>query len=188
VARLRERERAGVPLSAALALALLAACAPGDPFGPVPRATANAAAAQDFTATDLTGRTLHLGDYLGEQVVLLDFWATYCEPCLAEMPHLEALYEAERGRGFVVLGVAMDGPETEAEVPSYVARNGLSFPVVIDADSHVAGAYNPKKSAPLSVLIDRAGRVVRVREGYNPGDEALVAADVRATLDGKPLE
>jgi peroxiredoxin len=169
-------------------LAMVAACAPGEAFGPLVRAASGGGAAPDFAATDLRGRTMRLGDYLGQDVVLLDFWATYCEPCLAEMPHLEALYEAERARGLVVIGVAMDGPETEAEVPSFVARNGLAFPVVVDGDSHVASLYNPKKSAPLSVLIDRAGRVVRVREGYNPGDEALLAADVRAVIEGRSVE
>jgi peroxiredoxin len=138
--------------------------------------------AADFAARDVHGRTVRLSDYLGAQVVLLDFWATYCEPCLAEMPHLEALYEEARDRGFVVLAVAMDGPETVAEVPSFARRNGLTFPVVLDEDSHVASLYDPKKSAPFSVLIDRSGAVVRVREGYNPGDERLVADDVRAAL------
>jgi peroxiredoxin len=185
------RGLAAVALAALLAAISVCACAPGEAFGPVvrgPGAGRAGGAAPDFAAVDLKGRTMRLADYLGERVVLLDFWATYCEPCLAEMPHLEALYEAERGRGLVVIGVAMDGPETEAEVPSFVARNGLAFPVVVDDDSHVASLYNPKKSAPLSVLIDRGGRVVRVREGYNPGDERLVAADVQAVIEGRSLE
>ncbi len=134
--------------------------------------------ATDFTVRDTKGRTLRLSDYLGRKAILLDFWATYCEPCLAEMPHLEKMYEENKDRGFVVIALAMDGPETVAEVPSFVARNGLTFPVALDADSHVASIYNPKSSAPLSVLIDKQGNVVRVREGYNPGDEALVEADV----------
>jgi peroxiredoxin len=160
----------------ACACAFAGACASE---GAAPNA-ATGARAPDFAARDVQGRTVRLADYLGKRVVLLDFFATYCEPCLAEMPHLESIYESERANGLVVLGVAMDGPETEAEVPSFVRRNGIAFPVVLDDDSHVAGLYNPKKSAPLAVLIDRHGDVVRVREGYNPGDERLVADDVRA--------
>src|SRR5262249_7145449 len=162
VARLRERERTRVhtmsaPLRLVLAIALLSCTAPASPTN---------ARATDFAARDLRGRTVRLSDYLErKQVVLLDFWSTYCEPCLAEMPHLEALYRAERERGFVILAVAMDGPETVADVRSFVQRNGLSFPVVLDEDSHVASVYNPKKSAPFSVLIDRRGEVVRAREG-----------------------
>ena len=173
--------------------ALLAACAVGPARGGPPDGSGAAVLpkgtrATDFAVRDTKGRTVRLSDYLGKEVVLLDFWATYCEPCLGEMPHLEAMYEENKAKGFVIIALAMDGPETVAEVPSFVARNGLTFPVALDEDSHVASVYNPKSSAPLSVLIDRRGNVVRVREGYNPGDEALVAADVANAVQGKPLD
>jgi peroxiredoxin len=143
----------------------------------------NQTVASDFSARDVDGKTLRLSDYLGKQAVLLDFWSTYCEPCLAEMPHLRKIYDEERAKGFVVIAVAMDGPETVADVPMFAKRNGMIFPVVLDEDSHVAQIYNPKKTAPLSVLIDKTGKVFRVREGYNPGDEKLVEADVRKVLE-----
>lgn len=142
--------------------------------------------ATDFAARDIEGKTVRLSDYLGKQAILVDFWSTFCEPCLAEMPHLRKLYESQKGKGFVILAVSMDGPETVAEVPSFAKRNGMSFPVLLDEDSHIVSIYNPKRSAPLSVLIDKQGRVVRVREGYNPGDEALIAADVASVLDAPP--
>jgi peroxiredoxin len=139
--------------------------------------------ATDFASRDVDGKTIRLSDYLGKDVILIDFWATWCEPCLAEMPHLRRMYEANKSRGFVVLAVTMDGPETIAEVPNFAKRNGMTFPVVMDEDSHVASQLNPKKSAPFSVLIDRQGNVMREREGYNPGDEVLIAADVAKLLD-----
>lgn len=138
--------------------------------------------APDFTGRDLDGRTFRLSDHLGREVVLLDFWATFCEPCKAEFPHLRAMYGAQKSKGLLVVAIAMDGPETTADVPAFVRRFGIEFPVVADEDSRIASLYNPKKSMPLSVLIDRTGRIVRVREGYNPGDERLVAADVEAAL------
>jgi hypothetical protein len=82
----------------------------------------------------------------------------------------------------------MDGPETVADVPAFVRRYELDFPVVTDADSSIASLYDPKKSMPLSVLIGRSGRIAVVREGYNPGEEALVAADVAKELTpGQPV-
>jgi peroxiredoxin len=143
---------------------------------------AKVAIAPDFTARDIDGKTFRLSDHLAKEVVLLDFWSTYCEPCRAEFPHLRALYDRNKARGLLVVGVAMDGPETVSNVPSFVKRFELDFPVVFDDDSRIASVYNPKKSMPLSVLIDRAGRIAVIREGYNPGDESLVAADVAATL------
>jgi peroxiredoxin len=139
--------------------------------------------APDFTGRDTGGQTFRLSDHLGKEVVLLDFWATYCEPCKAEFPHLRAMYDAQRAKGLLVVGIAMDGPETSADLPAFVRRFDIDFPVVIDDDSRIASLYNPKKSMPLSVLIDRTGGIVVVREGYNPGDEKLVQADVQKALD-----
>jgi peroxiredoxin len=171
-----------IPTLAAFAMALCA-CGSSQP-GTTPAASpteSGGSVAPDFTGRDVTGKTFRLSDTHGK-VVLLDFWATFCEPCKAEFPHLRALYESDRDKGFLVVGVAMDGPETVADVPSFVKRFDLGFPVVTDEDSRIASLYNPKKSMPLSVLIDRAGHVVTVREGYNPGEEKLVAADVDKAL------
>ena len=147
------------------------------------------AQATDFSARDIDGKTVRLSDYLGKQAVLIDFWSTYCEPCLAEMPHLRRLYESNKAKGFVVLAVSMDGPETVGQVPSFAKRNGMVFPVLLDEDSRIASIYNPKKSAPLSILIDKQGRVTRTHEGYNPGDETTIAAEVAKVLDpGAPAQ
>jgi peroxiredoxin len=141
------------------------------------------ATASDFSARDIDGKTVRLADHLGKQVILLNFWQTWCEPCVAEFPHLRKMYEANKSKGFVLYGVAMDGPETVANVPAFAKRNQLNFPVLLDEDSHVAAIYNPKKSAPLSVLIDRAGKIAVIREGYNPGDEEYLAKEVAKVLD-----
>lgn len=142
------------------------------------------ATATDFTARAVDGKTVRLSTYLGKQAILLNFWQTWCEPCVAEFPHLRKMYEANKDKGFIILGVAMDGPETVANVSAFAARNQLNFPVLLDEDSHVAAVYNPKKSAPLSVLIDKTGKIVVIREGYNPGDEEYLAREVAQVLDG----
>jgi peroxiredoxin len=161
-------------------LALAAGCA--STAGMVAREpTVVGAPASDFTLRDLDGRQVRLSDYTGK-VVLLDFWATWCTPCAAELPHLEALYRARRDDGLVVLGVAMDGPESVAQVTPFARRYELSFPVLLDEETRVVNLYNPKRVAPMTVLIDRRGLVARVRNGYNAGDEKLIAADVAQLL------
>ncbi len=142
------------------------------------------APASDFNARDIEGKEVKLSTYLGKQVVLLNFCATWCEPCVAEFPHLRKMYDANKAKGFVILAIAMDGPETVANVPAFARRNQLNFPVLTDEDSRIASLYNPKKSAPLSVLIDKSGKVVTIREGYNPGDEEFLAKDVAKAIDG----
>lgn len=138
-------------------------------------------AATDFTLMDVEGKAVRLSDFAGK-VVLLDFWATWCVPCEAEMPHLEKLYREHRDEGLVILGIAMDGPETVAGVAPFVRRNQLTFPVLLDEETRVVGTYNPKRTAPLLVEIDRHGQIARLRQGYNPGDEQLVEADVKNLL------
>lgn len=140
--------------------------------------------ASDFTLHDTEGRNVALSDFLGNKVVLLDFWATWCVPCEAELPHLERLFETYKDQGFVVLGIAMDGPETLAQVAPFARRYNLSFPVLLDEETKVVGVYNPKRTAPLSVLIDRKGQIARVRSGFSSGDEKLIEEDV-ASLVGK---
>lgn len=155
------------------------AASPGDA-----QPSGTGATASDFSARDIDGKTVKLSTYLGKQAILLNFWQTWCEPCVAEFPHLRRMYEANKDKGFVVFGVAMDGPETVANVPAFAKRNQLNFPVLLDEDSHVASVYNPKKSAPLSVLIDKTGKISVIREGYNPGDEEYLAREVAKVLDG----
>lgn len=173
------------------ALPVMTACGGGGADGPGAKSAsassttqASSTQATDFTGRDVDGKTVRLSDYLGKQVVLLDFWSTYCEPCKAEMPHLRRIYDAHKAKGFVVMAISMDGPETIAEVPAFARRNGMTFPVVLDEDSTIASLYNPKKSAPLSVLIDKSGKVVRVHEGYNAGDEDVLEKHLRELLDG----
>lgn len=139
--------------------------------------------APNFSAMDTEGRPVHLSDYLGKKTILLNFFATWCKPCVAEFPHLRALYEVNQGRGLIVIAVSVDGPETADNVASFAKRNCARFSTLLDADGHITGLYNPNRSVPLSVLIDKDGNVARVREGFSPGDEALIIEDVANVLD-----
>lgn len=141
----------------------------------------------DFELDSLTGESVRLADLVGKRVILLDFWATYCDPCLTAMPHLQTLYERYNQQGFVVLGISIDGPESIANVRSTVARLGVEFPVLLDVDSRVVAQYNPRTSAPFSVLIGRDGRILVQQEGFTTGneqalDEAVAKAISKPTL------
>lgn len=138
--------------------------------------------ASNFAAVDVGGKNFQLKDHLGKDVIYIDFWATFCQPCLAAMPHLKALYEKHHEKGFTVVAVSMDGPESIGDVRAFVQRNRLPFPVVLDEDSSIAAAFNPRKSQPLGVLIDRSGKIVKQHEGYNQGDERTIEEEVVALL------
>ncbi|MCA9597105.1 MAG: TlpA family protein disulfide reductase [Myxococcales bacterium] len=139
----------------------------------------------DFELPTLTGDTVRLSDHLGKDVVLLDFWATFCDPCLTAMPHLDEVYKKHKDEGFVVLGISIDGPDSIAEVKTTVAKLGVSFPILLDQETSVVALYNPKTSAPYSVLIGRDGSIITKKEGYTTGDSGAVERDVEAALAKK---
>ena len=144
-------------------------------------AAGSAASAPDFTLQALDGTTVHLSDFKGK-VVLIDFWSTTCDPCLAAMPHLVELYKKEKERGFVVLGISLDGPETRAAVTSVVHDKEMIFPVLLDEETSVVSQFNPKRELPFSVLVGKDGSIAWKRAGYQPGSEAQLNAEVEKAL------
>jgi len=147
--------------------------------------TSSGAKPPDFELPTLDGQSVRLSDHLGKDVVLIDFWATFCDPCLASMPHLDELYRKHKDEGFVVLGISIDGPDSIAQVKGTVAKLGVSFPILLDQETRVVGLYNPKTSAPYSVLIGRDGGIIAKKEGYTTGDSSAVDKDVEAALAKK---
>jgi peroxiredoxin len=169
-------------LGATAATALfLGACAPASTAKD--GSSTSGATPPDFELESLAGDSVRLGDHLGKDVVLIDFWATYCDPCLASMPHLEELYEKYKAKGFVVLGISIDGPDSIAQVHAEVDKLGVKFPILLDQETRVVGLYNPKTSAPYSVLIGRDGQIRAKREGYSTGAGGALEKDIVAALE-----
>jgi len=143
--------------------------------------TARAGGATDFTLRDVDGNTVSLSSLKGK-VVVLSFWATWCGPCKEEMPHLQRIYAERKDRGLVVLSISADDARTASRVKPYVVSKGFTFPVLLDKDSSVTGIYNPAKTLPWTVVVDRGFQVVDSHGGYDPGDESKLAALVDGLL------
>jgi peroxiredoxin len=160
-------------------------CGAGAGPGPEPLgspAASSSADVADFTLESLDGETRSLSDFAGRDVVLLVFWGSWCQSCVAAMSQLNEVYQRQRAKGFTVLGVSMDGPETVADVNAYVRRNRISFPVLLDQESRAVSLHNPQRVAPYFVLLGRDGRVVRRRDGFQPGDAQEIEKDVVGAL------
>ncbi len=155
-------------LGAALALGTIVSAVAAVPSG----------AAPDFTLRTADGRNLRLQEQRG-QVVLVNFWATWCGPCKQEMPHLDKLYQKYKGSGFVLLGVNVDDDARQAV--GTAARLGVSFPVLLDAEKKVSRLYD-LNSMPLTVVIDRDGRVRHIHRGYREGYENTYDKQIRDLL------
>ncbi len=165
-------------------LLLASACATSSKSGGGEDSSGPAQAA-DFTLRTVEGKNFRLSDHLRKDIILLNFWATWCTPCLGEMPELEKLHQTMKAEGVQIIGVSMDGPESVANVQPTVRRLGVTYPVLLDEETRVVGLYNPRRDAPYTVIIDREGRVAQRFVGYAPGDEAKLEDALRKLLAGE---
>jgi thiol-disulfide isomerase/thioredoxin len=144
-------------------------------------ATANAAGdppAPAFSLPARGGATSDLAQFKG-QVVMINFWASWCGPCRQEMPLLESMYKKYQPLGFTLLGVNVEPEQKDAM--SFLQQTPVSFPVLFDAKSKVSGLYNVQ-GMPTTVFIDRKGNVRLVHQSYKPGDENLYMDQIRTLI------
>ena len=160
-------------LSAVAAAALAGACAMASAATPMANAVA-----PDFTLRGADGRNVRLDELRG-QVVLVNFWATWCGPCREEMPRLDTLYQKYRKSGFVLLGVNIDDDPHTALATA--AKLGVSFPVLLDTDKKVSKLYD-LNTMPSTVVIDRDGKMRFLHRGYRAGTEGDYEQQIRGLL------
>ena len=134
--------------------------------------------APDFNLKSPEGKRINLKELLKDGPVLLDFWATWCKPCIKAMPKLQAIYDKYKDRGFTVVGVNEDGPRGQAKVKPFLRARKLTFPVVMDLDRGLMKRMRAV-SLPVTLLIDQDGEIVLRQSGYTKGkgqERALIEA------------
>ena len=141
-------------------------------------AAAPAASAPDFSLPARDGGKVQLSELKGE-VVMINFWASWCGPCRQEMPLLEQIQEKYEPLGFTMLGVNVEPDSAEAE--KFLKGVQVSFPILFDRENSVSARFGVE-AMPSSVLIDREGNVRHVHRGYKPGDEAVYADLIRGLV------
>jgi len=134
--------------------------------------------APDFVLKSATGQNLRLSEYRGD-VVMINFWATWCGPCRQEMPLLDELYTRYQRVGFNLLGVNIDDDSRRAM--QMVEELGVNFPVLFDERKEVSKLYQVE-AMPVTVLVDRDGNVRHVHHGYKPGYEEKYLTEIRSLL------
>ncbi len=151
---------------AALSVALPAIA--GAPTGPAPA----------FTLASRAGQDVSLSQYRG-QVVMINFWASWCGPCRQEMPLLESIYKKYNKMGFTMLGVNVE-PDSNA-ANEWLKATPVSFPILYDRDSKVSKLYDVA-GMPSTVIIDRTGKLRMLHRGYKPGDENEYLDSIRTLI------
>ena len=132
--------------------------------------------APDFTLTALDGSSFTLSEHRGE-VVVLNFWATWCIPCLAEMPTFEALHQELGDDGLQIVGISQDTGGAD-EIRPFADQLGVTYPLLPDPAFNVSARYGGIPVLPTTIVVDREGRIARSEYG------ALTRKKLLALLDG----
>ncbi|MEN3338765.1 MAG: hypothetical protein V7647_2441 [Acidobacteriota bacterium] len=144
---------------------------------PVAAATSKGEHAKlDITVKDMNGAPVRLADYKGK-VILLNFWATWCGPCQAEIPELVNTYNEYKDRGVVILGVSID--DTAETLRAYAAQKRMTYPVLLMQDD-VDQAYGPIFGVPVTFFIGRDGTISK--KHFGPVTKEQVDQEIKALL------
>lgn len=141
-------------------------------------AAEQASPAPDFTLKSMTGENVRLKELSG-QVVLVNFWASWCGPCRKEMPLLDKLHTKYSAMGFTVLGVNVE--EKNQAAIDFISEMGVSFPILLDSENNVSKQYDVE-AMPTTVIIDRKGTKRYTHYGFKAGDEAIYKKVVKALI------
>jgi peroxiredoxin len=139
--------------------------------------------APDFSIYDAAGYEMNLDDYKGK-VIILNFWATWCPPCKAEMPDLQRVHNLLYQQGVVILGINQTNQENPEDVEAFIQSQGLTFPILLDRSGEISSLYNVS-ALPTTFFIRPDGVIHRIIVG-GPLPEALVLAEIQKISQGMP--
>lgn len=140
---------------------------------------------RSLSLPDLDGALVALDGYLGTGPVVLDFWATWCKPCLLAMPELQELYADLEPRGLRVVGINEDGPRNAAKVRPFLQANGYTFPVLLDLNREAQRRLQAI-ALPTTLVLDKNGVLLHSSFGYRPGETDKLRALLEPHLAPKP--
>lgn len=135
----------------------------------------------EMSWTGFEGNIQKLKDHRGK-VVILDFWATYCPPCIEEIPHLRAL-KAKYGAELEVIGLHVGGEEDRPKVPEFVERLSIDYPLAIPEDALTSFVFGQDTAIPQTAIFDRDGRLVKKITGFNDQIRAELDEAVERTVN-----
>ena len=133
-------------------------------------ANVNAQIIDDFTLDNIDNEPISLSEIQGDQVTIIDFWATWCKPCTKAMPKLNTIYNKYKDNGLAMIGISCDGPRSTAQVPAVAHNLKIDYTILRDLDCAVMNDYQ-YQAFPTLIMLDADREVVYVHEGFSSGDE-----------------
>ena len=144
----------------------------------------NAQTVRNFELRDLDNNNRSFNDLMGENLTLLDFWATWCSPCKKAIPELNKIYKSYKNRGVEIIGINGDGPRSISKVKPFAKALQIKYPVLIDMNSELKSDLN-LVSFPSLVIVNSEGKVIWVHEGYTSGDDEIIRVALEKYLSTK---
>jgi thiol-disulfide isomerase/thioredoxin len=135
----------------------------------------------DYEVKDIDQNRISLTDLQGERITVLDFWATWCKPCVTAIPKIISIYEEFSPKGVGFIGVNVDGPRNLSKVKPFATSVNIKYPVVLDPNQDLVDRFNITVFPSLLVL-DENGKEVFIHEGFNAGDENLIKEELLKLL------
>lgn len=137
--------------------------------------------APDFVLRDLNGENYQLTKNFGRGPILINFWATWCAPCLEEMKMFKAIQQEFRPAGLTILSISIDDPKTVGKVKSFVNTNRYPFKFLLDTNQEVFRRYQGV-NVPFTILLNRDGQAAYTHTGYRKGDEKKLREQIAKLL------
>ena len=136
----------------------------------------------DVEVRNVDSESINLNDLKGEKLTVVDFWATWCKPCISAIPKLNILYSDFSERGVEFIGVNVDGPRNQSKVKPFAASVGIKYPLLLDPDQELVNDFNVT-AFPTLLVFNHKGEEVYSHEGFTPGDEVLIRKKLESLLE-----
>jgi peroxiredoxin len=138
----------------------------------------------DFSLKDTENQTVSLSEISGKFLTVIDFWATWCQPCIRSIPRLVDLSEAYKGQGVGFIGISVDSPRNLSKVKPFARSMGIRYPVLFDSNAELMGELNVT-AVPTLLIIDSDYSILYMHEGFNAGDEVTIREEIDKHLGSK---
>lgn len=135
-----------------------------------------------FRLKDVSNQWQEYDDLKGRQLTVIDFWATWCQPCIMSIPHLNELALDYTEKGVSFIGVSVDGPRNQSKIAPFTKSMGVSYPILRDMNSELMGDLGVT-AVPTLLIYNAEGELLYTHEGFRPGDEASIRETISSLLD-----
>jgi cytochrome c biogenesis protein CcmG/thiol:disulfide interchange protein DsbE len=142
---------------------------------------------EDFTLSDLNNKRSSFSDLKGENLTILDFWATWCKPCARAIPKLVSLYDQYKDKGVQFIGISVDSPRNLPKVKPYANTRGITYPILLDSNNELMSKLQIT-ALPTVLVVNARDEIVFVHRGYRPGDEKILQDEIDKLLSEKSAE